>query len=87
MSDEKKTMTPCDALRQIIAVDEADRQTARETISLAVEQLQGRWIPAPLIGQAMALELIALGQGMQDAEIAQELRRLAAAMETPTPRQ
>lgn len=87
MSGQKKPMAPCEALQKIIAVDDADRRTARETISLAVEQLQARWIPAPLIGQAMALELLALSHGAADAEIARELRRLAAAMETPTPRQ
>lgn len=88
MKGSKDDVSPCEAMRQILEVDDGDRTAARAAISEAVEALKERWIPVHLIGEAMGLELLLLSQTAgSEAELAAMLRRLARAVEAPQPRQ
>ena len=79
----KPDLTAQDALEIIAEVTTSDRDRARLAISAGVQAAQAQWIEAPLIAEALALELIAVAEHSHPRSgIAAYLRELAQAMET-----
>jgi hypothetical protein len=66
----------------IAEVNEADRLRARQAIGEGVSAAQAQWIEAPIIAEALALELIAFVHGgTSKGEVANHLKALAAELE------
>jgi hypothetical protein len=66
----------------IAEINAADREAARKAVAQGVQSAQEKWIEAPLIAEALALELLAVAQiNHSSGMIANYLRELAAAME------
>ena len=81
----KPELTDCRADELIAEVMAEDRERARKAIAGGVQAAQDSWIEAPLIAEALALELIAFAQQDQSASlIAAHLRGLAQAIEAQT---
>lgn len=74
---------PPERVKEYIAeVNAADREAAREAIANGVQSAQAKWIEAPLIAEALALELISVAQtNRSSTTIAAYLRELAEAIE------
>jgi hypothetical protein len=59
-----------------------DKETARSLINDGVQNAQGKWIEAPIIVEALALEIIDIVRTTQDDEkIAHLLRALASSID------
>lgn len=70
-------------LEEVVATD---RKFARTAVNNGVRTAQQRWIEAPLIAEALTLELVDLAQISQSAgQIAEQLRAIASAIETQNP--
>lgn len=84
MTDRPKPdLSPQDALEIIAEITTVDRDRARLAISAGVQAAQAQWIEAPLIVEALTLELIAIAENSHSSSgIAAYLRELAEAMET-----
>ena len=81
--DPKSNLSPQDASEIVAEVTKSDRDRARLAISAGVQAAQGQWIEAPLIAEALALELIAIAEHSRSGEsVAAYLRELAEVMET-----
>ncbi len=80
---QKTALSPEDAREIVSDVTNADRDRARLAISAGVQAAQGQWIEAPLIAEALALELIAIAEhNRSGAHVAAYLRGLAEAIDT-----
>ena len=76
-----------DVQRIIGEVTATDRDRARQAIAAGVQAAQAQWLEAPLVAEALALELIAVLDDCQSATAtAAFLRSLAANIETPPKR-
>ncbi len=84
MEDKPKPgLSPQDASEIIADITTSDRERARLAIGAGVQAAQAQWIEAPLIAEALALELIAVAEHSHPRSgIATYLRQLAEAMET-----
>lgn len=72
-----------DLLEEVVATD---RKFARAAVNNGVRTAQQRWVEAPLIAEALTLELVDLAQISQSAgQIAEQLRAIASAIETQNP--
>lgn len=67
-------------------VQSADRKFARTAVAKGVQAAQEQWIEAPLVAEALMLELIDVAQSSQTADkIAANLRAMATAIEKQNP--
>ncbi|MBV1913783.1 MAG: hypothetical protein KUG72_00250 [Pseudomonadales bacterium] len=79
--------TPESALKHIAEIETSDREAAREAVAQGVQSAKEKWIEAPLIVEALALELISVAQiSHSNSMMAAYLRNLAEAMEAPANR-
>tara|TARA_A100001037_G_scaffold298108_1_gene321287 strand:+ start:351 stop:620 length:270 start_codon:yes stop_codon:yes gene_type:complete len=70
------------AYELIAEVNASDRAHARQAVVSGIQSAQNQWIAAPVIAEALALELMVLVQSNQgDAEAAAYLRALARSIE------
>jgi len=75
-------LSPESASDCIAEVNASDREAARKAIAQGVQSAQEKWIAAPLIAEALALELVSVAQvNHSSGMIAAYLRQLAEAME------
>jgi hypothetical protein len=75
-----------DTQSMIEEVQSADRKFARTAVADGVRAAQERWIEAPLVAEALMLELIDVAQSSQAADkIAANLRAMATAIEKQNP--
>lgn len=83
MSNNTKRGLDATQFQEMIAeVSASDRQRAREAIAGGIHAAQSQWIEAPLIAQALALELIAfVNNNSSNLEMANHLKALAAELE------
>lgn len=78
----KPELTDLRARELMAEVVAEDRDRARQAIASGVRKAQDNWIEAPLIAEALALELISFAQQEPSAkQIAARLRGLAQAIE------
>jgi len=79
MKPEPTGFSPDELIAEVMA---EDRERARRAIAGGVQAAQDSWIEAPLIAEALALELLSFAQQDQSARlIAAHLRGLAQAIE------
>ncbi|XOV84183.1 MAG: hypothetical protein ACFHXK_03490 [bacterium] len=77
MKEEPK-ISSRQAYELIQAVKESDRERARAPIADGVQSARDQWIEAPLIAEALTLELIAVAENSHaNHKIAAYLRELA----------
>ena len=83
MNDSTKPKLSVQQAEKIISdVQTSDRAAAREAIANGVEAAQAQWIEAPLIAEALALELIEIASHNHSAEqVAGYLREVAQHLE------
>jgi len=83
MTGRRKPELSAKRARELIAeVDASDRQQARRAIAGAVQEIQDQWIAAPVIAEALVLELTTVVQSNRlGSEAAAYLRTLARALE------
>ena len=78
----KSALSSQEANDLIAEVEASDRAAARKAIAQGVQAAQAQWIEAPLIAEALALELIAVAEVAQHSRlITANLRKLADALE------
>ncbi len=78
----KPDLSPQDAREIIAEITTSDRDRARQAIGAGVQAAQAQWIEAPLIAEALTLELIAVAEHSRAGDsIAAYLRELAEAMD------
>ncbi len=84
MSKRTKPKLDANQAYELIAeVNASDRAQARQAVASGVQSAQNQWIAAPVIAEALALELMALVQrNHADAQVANYLRTLARSLET-----
>ena len=81
----KRELSAQQAEELIEEVTASDRQQARQAVADGVQYAQRQWIAAPLIAEALALELIRVMQSSASGvEVATYLRALAQELETQT---
>lgn len=70
------------AIKHIAEVKTSDREAARRAVAKGVESAKDKWIEAPLIVEALALELVSVAQiNSSSRMMAAYLRNLADAIE------
>lgn len=86
VTDRSKINLTVDQANELIEeVTASDRQQARLALSGGVQAAQKQWIAAPLIIEAMALELTILVQDIRSgSDVANYLRSLANLIESQT---
>ena len=75
-------LNPEHASEYIAEVEASDRAAARKAVAQGVQTAQEQWIEAPLIAEALALELMSVARiNHSNGMIAAYLRELADALE------
>ncbi|HBD12714.1 MAG TPA: hypothetical protein DCZ13_11245 [Porticoccaceae bacterium] len=74
--------TPDSTTKHIAEIQTSDREAARKAVAQGVQSAKEKWIEAPLIVEALALELVSVAQTNHSSSMmAAYLRNLADAME------
>lgn len=83
MSQRPKPKLSADRVNELIAeADEIDRQNARLAIRSGVKGAEDQWVSAPMIAEALTMELVSYVQTARSpSETAAFLRALAEAIE------